>query len=191
MRPTTESMPWSPTFAAAAIDSALTLTTRRPSSNVIAPANTSAVYSPRDKPAHEAHESTTAGESIRSFDGGESGDEQRGLRKLGGVQLLLRSVDANVEQVVPEDLLRLVAHLLHRGDVRDGPEHANRLGTLAGEEEGDGEVVVAVVRRRGAYSAEGLGSTPPADDAAGGFTDDDDDELARRRRVWTRCRARA
>ena len=67
LRPTTESMPWSPTFAAAAIDSARTLTTLSPSSNVIAPANTSAVYSPSDRPAHAEHDSTTAGESTRSF----------------------------------------------------------------------------------------------------------------------------
>ena len=72
---------------------------------------------------------------------GETREEKRGLRELGGVQLLLRPVDADVEQVVPEDILRLVAHLFNCRDVRHGLEHAHRLGTLPGEEEGDGRVL--------------------------------------------------
>ena len=45
------SMPWSPTFAAVAMLSARTFTTFNPSSNDSAPAYTSAVYSPSEKPA--------------------------------------------------------------------------------------------------------------------------------------------
>ena len=66
-RSTTESMPWSPCAAAAFMASARHRTTRSPSSKDIAPANTSAVYSPRLSPAAREHEATVSGDSALSF----------------------------------------------------------------------------------------------------------------------------
>mmetsp|Transcript_18033 Transcript_18033/g.46508 ORF Transcript_18033/g.46508 Transcript_18033/m.46508 type:complete len:526 (+) Transcript_18033:35-1612(+) len=71
------------------------------------------------------------------LDGRHRGREDRRLRDGRGVKLFLRPVHAEVQQVVAENLARLVEELLGLGNLlHDLLAHAHGLRALAGEEEG-------------------------------------------------------
>jgi len=70
----------------------------------------------------------------------QAGKEERWLRVLSVVQLRLRPLQAQAEQVVAQDVLRSRKHGAHGGQVLAGCEHAHCLRALAWEQEGHARV---------------------------------------------------
>ena len=138
-RPRTLVMPLGVATAAACIAWPRRRTTRRPVSKSIAPAKTRAVYSPRLSPAAPAQAATTSGSvGLQVFQGREAGDEDGRLADVGRLQGLGRAVEAERPEVEAEDLVGAVEQGAGRGQLAvELPAHADGLGTLAGEEEGD------------------------------------------------------
>ena len=134
--------------AAACMDAPRSLTSLTPSSNAMAPANVSAVYSPSGRGGADVDgvdQSLALVGGFHLLESGEGGDVDGRLRHLGGVELLRRAVDAHVQEIVAEDLGRLVEERLRRGAlVAELLGHADGPRALPWEEKG---VLGRVVRR--------------------------------------------
>lgn len=100
---------------------------------------------------------------LELLDGGHGGDEDGGLGNLGGVQNLLGSVGALLEEVVAEDLGGLIEQSLGcRNLLAELTAHTDELSALPGEHEANlGREVVKVVVVTGSHGG-GRGRVAPS-----------------------------
>ena len=111
-KPRMLTMPLGVASAASCIASPRTCTSRNPSSKSITPAKTSAVYSPRLKPAAASQAQHHVGRvGPQALDGRQAGDEQRRLADHGRVELFGRAFEAELRQVVAQDVAGAIVEL--------------------------------------------------------------------------------
>mmetsp|Transcript_4099 Transcript_4099/g.11923 ORF Transcript_4099/g.11923 Transcript_4099/m.11923 type:complete len:347 (+) Transcript_4099:30-1070(+) len=77
---------------------------------------------------------------LEHLDRGHGANEESGLGVDRVVELALGAVQADVEEIVPQDFLGLVEHLLHARDAKRVLDHPDGLRPLAREKEGDWRV---------------------------------------------------
>ena len=114
-------------------------TTSRPAAKSIAPAKTSAVYSPRLSPAAPWQSSTTAGSlCLEALECRQAGHEDGRLAHVGRLERLGRALEAKLPQIESQHLPGAVEECADRRQfLMQLLAHPDGLGTLAGKQEGD------------------------------------------------------